>query len=202
MNYLAHSLLSFSEEPILFGQFIADDIKGSQWKEYSKEIQVGILLHRFIDDFTDRHALLIDLRKHMHPVLGKFSGVALDVIFDHVLSLRWEEYSTQNRTLWIQETYRQLSRRAATMSDKRKYILSKMIEHDWMHMYQSKEGTSSIMEQMSRRIAIENPLSQAIRVFEAHQNIIISAFDQFFPQLLSATQSKLNTFANTVEFGA
>ena len=195
MNYLAHSLLSFSKEPILFGQFIADDIKGSQWKEYSKEVQTGILLHRFIDDFTDRHELLIDLRKHMHPVLGKFSGIALDVIFDHVLSLRWEEYSTYNRTTWIHETYKQLSNCIPAMSDKRKYLLSKMIEHDWMHMYQSKEGTSSILEQMSRRIATQNPLSHSIRVFEEHQNTIISAFDEFFPQLLSAAQSKLNTFA-------
>lgn len=164
-------------------------------------MQTGILLHRFIDDFTDRHELLIDLRKHMHPVLGKFSGVALDVIFDHVLSLRWEEYSTQNRTHWIHETYKQLSDRVPAMSDKRKYILTKMIEHDWMHMYQSKEGTSRILEQMSRRIATQNPLSHSIRVFEEHQNTIISAFDEFFPQLLSATQSKLNTFATQPRSG-
>jgi acyl carrier protein phosphodiesterase len=195
MNYLAHSFLSFANEPILFGQFIADDIKGSQWKTWPPNIQQGILLHRFIDDFTDNHPLLLELRKRLHPTLGKFAGVVLDVLFDHALSLRWEQHSKLSREEWIQNTYLQLQQRYHEMSEKRKFILSAMIRHDWMNMYGTAEGTSQILQQMSRRISLDNPLHSSFKAFETHQTDILSAFDEFFPEILFKSRRKLDIFA-------
>jgi acyl carrier protein phosphodiesterase len=195
MNYLAHSFLSFSSEPILYGQFIADDIKGNKWQLLDKEVQTGILLHRFIDDYTDTHPLLLELKKKMHPTLGKFSGVVLDVLFDHVLSLKWQDYSDSPREKWIQSTYDQLQKRQQEMTDKRQFIIEKMIEHDWMNMYLTPEGTSQILNQMARRIPFANPMNDSFKVYFMHEKDIISTFDEFFPQILSATQLKLDTFA-------
>jgi acyl carrier protein phosphodiesterase len=196
MNYLAHSFLSFSAEPVLFGQFIADDIKGNKWQLHDKHVQAGILLHRFIDDYTDTHPLVLDLKLKMHSELGKFSGVVLDVLLDHVLSNRWAAYSNVDRESWIVNTYSRLHNRHAEMSDKRKFILEKMIEHDWMNMYYTGEGTAKILNQMARRIPIANPLENSFRVYEAREKEIISTFDEFFPQILTATQSKFNIFAS------
>ena len=195
MNYLAHSFLSFSSEPVLYGQFIADDIKGNKWQLLDKEVQTGILLHRFIDDYTDTHPLLLELKKKMHPTLGKFSGVVLDVLFDHVLSLRWQDYSDSPREKWIQSTYDQLQKRQQEMTDKRRFIIEKMIEHDWMNMYLTPEGTSQILNQMARRIPFANPMNDSFKVYFTYEKDIISTFDEFFPQILSATQLKLDTFA-------
>ena len=55
MNFLAHIYLSGENENIKIGNFIADAIKGNKYKEYSTEIQQGVLLHRYIDSFTDTH---------------------------------------------------------------------------------------------------------------------------------------------------
>lgn len=195
MNYLAHSFLSFSSEPVLYGQFIADDIKGNKWQLLDKEVQKGILLHRFIDDYTDTHPLLLELKKKMHPTLGKFSGVVLDVLFDHVLSLKWQDFSDRPRETWIQSTYNQLQKRQQEMTDKRRFITEKMIEHDWMNMYLTPEGTSQILNQMARRIPFANPMNDSFQVYFTHEKDIISTFDEFFPQILSATQLKLDTFA-------
>ena len=195
MNYLAHSFLSFSSEPVLYGQFIADDIKGNKWQLLDKEVQTGILLHRFIDDYTDTHPLLLELKKKMHPTLGKFSGVVLDVLFDHVLSLRWQDYSDSPRETWIQSTYDQLQKRQQEMTDKRRFIIEKMIEHDWMNMYLTPEGTSQILNQMARRIPFANPMNDSFKVYFTYEKDIISTFDEFFPKILSATQLKLDTFA-------
>jgi acyl carrier protein phosphodiesterase len=111
MNYLAHSFLSFSIEPVLFGQFIADDIKGNKWQQFDSKIQQGILIHRFIDNFTDNHPLVLELKKQLHPLLGKFSGVVLDFLFYLVLSQKWQLYSGQTRERWIQTIYFQLGQR-------------------------------------------------------------------------------------------
>ena len=195
MNYLAHSFLSFSNESILFGQFIADDIKGNKWQKYEPNIQQGILIHRFIDNFTDSHPHVLELKKLLHPRLGKFSGVVLDVLFDHVLSSRWDSYAQSSRESWIQETYMQLGLRRPEMSEKRKFIVDKMIEHDWMNMYQTEEGTAEILNQMSRRIPFSNSLKDSFEVFVHYQKDIISTFDDFFPQIVSSTRVKLDTFA-------
>lgn len=196
MNYLAHSFLSFSIEPVLFGQFIADDIKGNKWQQFDSTIQQGILMHRFIDNFTDSHPLVLELKKQMHPFLGKFSGVVLDVLFDHVLSQKWQLYSEQKRESWIKTVYFQLGERRLEMSEKRQHIMAKMIEHDWMNMYKTQEGTAEILNQMGRRIACSNTLEDSFNVYIQNEKNIISTFDAFFPQIVSATQLKLDTFAD------
>ena len=196
MNYLAHSFLSFSIEPVLFGQFIADDIKGNKWQQFDSTIQQGILMHRFIDNFTDSHPLVLELKKQMHPFLGKFSGVVLDVLFDHVLSQKWQLYSEQTRENWINTIYFQLGQRRLEMSEKRQFIIDKMIKHDWMNMYMSQEGTAEILNQMGRRIAFSNTLKDSFDVYIRNEKDIISTFDVFFPQIVSATQLKLDTFAD------
>lgn len=195
MNYLAHSFLSFSREPVLFGQFIADDIKGSKWKLLESDVQIGVLLHRFVDDYTDSHPLMLDLKKRLYPSLGKFSGVVLDVLFDHVLSLQWNNYSEIAREEWIQSTYNQLRSRQVEMTERRRFISEKMIEHDWMNMYMTREGTSRILDQMAQRIPFTNPLKDSFQVYLEQEKHIISTFDEFFPQILSATQHKLDIFA-------
>lgn len=195
MNYLAHSFLSFSIEPILFGQFIADDIKGNKWQHLPEDVQTGVLLHRFIDNFTDSHPIILDLKKQFHPTLGKFAGVVLDVLMDHVLSIKWHAYSTVDRQLYIESTYGQLSSFLHEMPEKRKYIIEKMIEYDWMNMYRTQEGTARILNQMSQRISFTNPLRDSFDIYLQHERDILSVFDEFFPQILSASQRKLDIFA-------
>ena len=52
MNYLAHAYLSGSNKDIAIGNFIADNIKGNNYKKFNINWQKGILLHRFIDSYT------------------------------------------------------------------------------------------------------------------------------------------------------
>lgn len=195
MNYLAHCVLSFGDEQLLAGQFLADDVKGRSWELYPEPIRKGILLHRFIDDYTDRHELLLDLKQVMRPEMGKFAGVALDVLFDHVLSLRWHNHVEKPKSDAIREYYHTLEKYNQHFSERRKVILARMIQYDWMNMYDSAAGTFTILRQLGLRIPVANPLHEVSHCFKKHEKEIISAFDLFFPDLLSATQDKLDTFA-------
>ena len=53
MNYLAHAYLSFGDPDILAGNMISDFVKGKKKYEYPDRIQMGITLHRKIDEYTD-----------------------------------------------------------------------------------------------------------------------------------------------------
>ena len=55
MNYLGHLVLSGDNDEVLFGNFIADAVKGNSYYNWSANVQKGILLHRLIDDFTDKN---------------------------------------------------------------------------------------------------------------------------------------------------
>jgi acyl carrier protein phosphodiesterase len=48
---------------------------------------------------------------------------------------------------------------------------------------------------MSKRIPLVNPLHRAWEAFELHETAVISTFDEFFPELLSAANLKYDTFA-------
>ena len=85
MNYLAHLLLSGNNEKIMVGNFVADWVKGRTFDQYPEDIQRGIVMHRAIDSFTDSHPLHKHSRSFFVPSYGHFSGIVVDVLYDHFL---------------------------------------------------------------------------------------------------------------------
>ena len=93
MNFLAHLYLSQNNTDILIGNFIADHVKGSQFYNYSKEIQQGILLHREIDLFTDTHPIVKQSMQRLHKRYRHYNGVIIDIFYDYFLAKNWSKYS-------------------------------------------------------------------------------------------------------------
>ena len=52
MNFLGHLILSGTNPDVIFGNFIADSVKGKSYLLLPDSIQKGIVLHRVIDNFT------------------------------------------------------------------------------------------------------------------------------------------------------
>jgi acyl carrier protein phosphodiesterase len=195
MNFLAHSFLSFDDPKLMLGQFIADDIKGKRYLEFEERVQQGILLHRFVDHYTDTHPVCLELRAAIRPDLGLFSSIAIDVIFDHFLSIHWHKYSDHNRNDFIQSMYKSLHGYQSTMNEKRKYLYNKMVEHDWLSRYNTLDGIELTLTQMSNRISGSEKLLKAMEILEKNKKIFEESFEIFFPKLISASKYKLDTFA-------
>ena len=92
MNFLAHAHLSGEDEPLLFGNFVADSIKGRQLQSYNRRIVQGVKLHRIIDAFTDQHPLVRNSVTLVKSDLGRYAGVAVDIFYDHFLAKNWCRY--------------------------------------------------------------------------------------------------------------
>ena len=58
MNVLAHIYLSGDSEKIIIGNYIGDYVKGRDYLKYPEPVRKGIILHRHIDAFTDRHPVV------------------------------------------------------------------------------------------------------------------------------------------------
>lgn len=98
MNFLAHSLLGFDEAELITGQFCGDFVRGSQLSHFPSRVETGIRLHRHLDRFTDTHVALQQVRAEMDGIPLRFSGIVVDVLFDHFLAQRWPRYSEHSLT--------------------------------------------------------------------------------------------------------
>ena len=85
MNYLAHLYIGHEDEDLMIGNFIADFVKGSKYKEYPSEISRGILMHRQIDFVTDRNKEYREVKKLFVESHGRYSGIIADMAYDYVL---------------------------------------------------------------------------------------------------------------------
>ncbi|MEO1010789.1 MAG: ACP phosphodiesterase, partial [Bacteroidota bacterium] len=93
MNFLAHIYLSFGNEGITLGNFIADRIKGNKYDHLPQMVQKGIRLHREIDTYTDTHPIPRKSSKRLHKNYSHYSRVIVDIYYDHFLAKNWERYS-------------------------------------------------------------------------------------------------------------
>ena len=93
MNFLAHIYLSGDNDFIKIGNFMADSIKGDHYNNYPEYIRKGILLHRSIDSFTDLHPVFRKSKHRLHDRYGHYSGVIMDIFYDHFLAKNWSNYN-------------------------------------------------------------------------------------------------------------
>ena len=196
MNFLAHFFLSFHNPDILVGQFIADEVKGRAYENFPPRIRDGILLHRFVDSTTDTHPECLKIRRLIRPQLGLYSPVAIDVYFDHFLARKWHIYNDQKLRDFTQEVYHSIESRRESISPQMLILLTKMKQFDWLNMYESLDGISEILVQMSRRIRGAQQLERAGLVLREFLPEVEKSFDLYFPQLIADTKAKLDTFAN------
>ena len=108
MNFLAHAYLSGNNDGILLGNFVADSIKGKQYLDYPSDVGKGILLHRKIDYYTDSHKVFRDSKKRLSAKYGIFSGIIIDIFYDHFLARNWDDYSEVKLKSFVKKILRSL----------------------------------------------------------------------------------------------
>ena len=82
MNYLAHTFLSGTDDEIIVGNFIGDYVKGRDYNLYSPAVKKGILLHRRIDSYTDKHKIVHQSMSYFAPRYHKYAGIIIDILYD------------------------------------------------------------------------------------------------------------------------
>ena len=124
---------------------------GSKYKDYSIDIQRVIVLHRQIDTHTDAHPNFITSTKRLHKNYGHYSGVIVDIFFDHFLAKNWKHYSSISLADYAQKHYTILNQNIQMMPEKAQYILPYMTKGNWLLSYASIEGISGDLFGINRR---------------------------------------------------
>lgn len=183
MNYLAHLYLSGNREGLIIGNFIADAVKGSLFKNYSKEIQEGILLHRKIDSYTDKHITVRQSKLRLMPEYHKYSAVIVDVFYDHFLAAGWEKYSDVSLRLFCDSMYKLLTEKSHLFPQKSKRFFQYMKSNDILFHYKSIEGIEMALRGLSYRARFDSKMHLAHRDLIKDYDLYKMEFEKFFEDL-------------------
>ncbi len=196
VNFLAHFYLSGQDENLLIGNFIADGVKGSRYNDYPNEIRKGILMHRFIDHYTDTHAVVRTSKQRLWNDYRHFAPVIIDVFYDHFLAANWNKYHSQGLADFAQGVYAVLEKAEEVLPAKYKSMLPYMKRYDWLNTYAHVEGIHEVLTGMSRRTAHVSGMENASKALTAHYEDFQSEFEMFFPQLQDSSAAFLRNYAN------
>ena len=183
MNYLAHIYLSGNDEELLFGNFIADHVKGSVFVQFDLQVQMGIRLHRSIDSFTDAHAATEAGKKLLYPFTGKYAPVAMDIIMDHFLAAGWDHFHPLPLSDFTDDVYRILDAKTGTMPEKTRFMYGYMKRDNWLYNYSKVEGIEKALRGLSRRSSNPLLLANSVEALKKHYNELEQVFLNFFPAL-------------------
>ncbi len=190
MNFLAHLYLSGKNKDILIGNFIADAVKGKSYKNYTKKIQIGILLHREIDTYTDAHPIVRKSKRRLHKRYKHYNGVIIDIFYDHFLAKNWRKYSEIPLAIYAENNYRFFQDNFKILPEKIQYMLPYMITHNWLVNYASKKGIERVLIGMNNRTKGISKMNLAIEDLHLFYNEFENDFFLFFEELIQFTKKK------------
>ena len=185
MNYLAHLYLADNSPGSLIGGLLGDFVKGPLDNAYDDDITKGTLIHRRIDSFSDSHEKVFESKRLISPKRSRFSGIIIDVCFDHFLARSWSEYSNEELADFTRKVYVLLSKYSHILPYKPRSIIPKMIEEDWLGSYQYIEGIGQIMDRVSRRLTRGEGMLGAVKELETNYEKMEENFKSFFPELIA-----------------
>ena len=193
MNFLAHIYLSFGDNEITIGNFIADSIRGNKIEQFPVRIQKGILLHREIDTYTDTHLIPKISSKRLHKNYSHYSRVIVDVFYDHFLAKNWKAYSDTPLDIFVNCLYDLLEDNYTILPRGVQRMMPYMIADNWIYNYSKMEGISRVLNGMNRRTKNKSKMNLAILDLEEHYEQFEQEFTSFFEELITFSRQKYDS---------
>ncbi|WP_320815577.1 ACP phosphodiesterase [Flavobacterium sp.] len=188
MNFLAHIFLSGDDELLKIGNFMADGIRGNDYLDYPDKIQKGVVLHRAIDTFTDAHPIWRQSKHRLHERYGHYSGVIMDILYDHFLAKNWNQYSEEDLENYVARFYQSLKDNYNILSPKTKNLMPYMIENNWLVSYASIAGIEQILFQMDYRTKHRVNMQNAVQELQEFYTEFEEEFTLFFKDLIKMVE--------------
>ena len=191
MNYLAHIYLSGNNKMVTIGNFIADGIRGKKYKTYPMEVQKGILLHRQIDTFTDAHPTVRQSTKRLHKNYGHYSGIIVDILYDHFLAKNWSKYSDVPLEDYAENFYQILTDNIEILPQRILKMMPHLISGNWLLSYATKEGIAKVLDGMNKRTKNRSQMNLATKELDLFYDEFEAEFTSFFEELIAFSEEKL-----------
>ena len=183
MNFLAHIYLSGENDDVKFGNFIGDFVKGKKYKKYRDDIKKGILLHREIDSYTDKHPIVHKSIERMRPAYGKYAGVVIDILYDHFLAKNWEQYSSEKLENFVIDFNYLVLERLGKIPRKARAFAFPFLRKKRLLCYANLTCFEEVLQKMAIYTSMPNYSKEAMKIINKNYNLFEDEFTNFFKDL-------------------
>jgi acyl carrier protein phosphodiesterase len=152
MNWLGHIFLSENHIEYQHGNLLADPLKGRSWHGASSQFKAGLTMHQSIDDFTDRHPLVMKSKSRLSQQ-GYLKGVVIDVTYDHLLVRNWHHYALTPFDEFIDTFNRESIQASRNYPDNARVFLSKLVGSGHLRDYNSFKGVERAFWRIDHRLS-------------------------------------------------
>lgn len=170
---------------------MADGIHGKRFDIFPTNIQKGIILHRAIDTFTDAHPIFRQSTKRLHANYHHYSGIIVDIFYDHFLAKNWSTYSDEKLAVFTERFYQSLKDNYDSLTAKTQMMMPYMIDHNWLVSYQTIEGIEIILGKMDTRMKRNSNMRLAVAELRTHYSEFEQEFSCFFEELIIHSNHKI-----------
>lgn len=185
MNFLAHLYLSGDNEDLIIGNFIADMVKGRQIENFQEGVVKGIELHRKIDFFTDTHPIVDQSKRRLRNKYRLYSGVIVDMFYDHYLAANWSEYSRLPLSKFVGHVYGLLLKNYFLLPVRAKNVLPFMIASNWLVNYAHLDKLTTHFQGLAKRTPFKSGMENSVEDLRKYYDEFGAEFAAFFPELIS-----------------
>ncbi len=148
--------------------------------------------HRLVDAFTDTHPLVERSKARLRARHGRYTGILVDVFYDHLLAGTWDRYSATPLPQFIAQVHAAFRGHPHWMPPTMRYPVGKLMEEDWLSCYATVAGIELVLRRMSNRLSrrfertVE--LHAAMPDLVQHKASLEQDFAAFFPRLVAHAQ--------------
>ena len=183
MNFLAHAWLARGgSDDFLYGNLIADGVKGSDLSTWSSEVATGIRHHRRVDAFVDSHPAVREALRRAPPRGRRYAGIALDLVWDHFVAKELGLDSTQSEL--VLRSYHVLGRHSAPA--RLSSMVPALIAQDWLHRYADYCFTCRAIDGIGQRLSGPNRLAGLLPWLRHDYPRLEQDFRQLWPDVTQA----------------
>jgi acyl carrier protein phosphodiesterase len=186
MNFLAHLYLARGDDNLMLGAMLGDFVRGRlAAHRFSAELRAGIRLHRHIDRFTDHADEIRRLRRLFPRKFRRYSGVIIDLAFDHRLARSWERYSNVPLEEFDRRVRALLDRHATLLPARLVRFMAYADARGLFAAYRSEEEMLFSLAGIGTRFRRSNPLDRVGEIWPELKPALAGGFERFFPELQS-----------------
>jgi acyl carrier protein phosphodiesterase len=186
MNFLAHLYLARGDDNLMLGAMLGDFVRGRlAAHRFSPELRVGIGLHRHIDRFTDHAAEVRQLRRQFPRGFRRYSGVIIDLAFDHLLARSWAHHADVPLEQFDREVRALLDNNAELLPPRLVRFMAYADARGLFAGYRSEQEMLFSLAGIGTRFRRANPLDRVGEIWPAMKPALAEGFEQFFPRLQS-----------------
>jgi acyl carrier protein phosphodiesterase len=195
MNWLAHVFLSENHIEHQLGNLLADPLKGRAWDGATPMFTKGLQTHLHIDTFTDAHPLV---RQSKQRLKGRkyLKGVVIDIVYDHLLTKHWKQFSSKDFTAFTADFRSQAPLQIDGYPEKAQTVINRVVEIKLLSSYADLEGLGEGFKRIDRRLS-ERVLAKEttfgyLPLVASEMHNIEQDFLAFFPELMGHVKKGLD----------